>query len=230
MGRVRNIAGRTGVPLAALIGLGFMLGGCGSADTNLARDIVFGGPVNMTGPTSSDKPPVNADAVNNDTPCPDVQIRSGASTLMIGSKPGTDEPLPMDVRYQGSIVTTARECHLNAGLLTIKVGVEGRVITGPAGEPGQVIVPLRIAVVHEGITPRTVVSKLANIPVQVNNAVDRVTFTHVDPDIAFPMPPPGQIDSYVIYVGFDPIAAQPAKKPPPKRKPVAKKPKAPKPS
>jgi len=230
MGRVRDIkAARAGAPLAALVGLGLMLGGCGSADTNLARDIVFGGPVNMTGPTSSGAP-VNADAVNNDTPCPDVQVRSGASTLMIGSKPGTDEPAPLDVRYQGSIVNAARECHLNAGLLTMKVGVEGRIITGPAGAPGQVMVPLRIAVVHEGVNPRTVVSKLAVIPVQVNNAVDRVTFTHVDPDIAFPMPPPGQIDSYVVYIGFDPIAAQPAKKPPPKRKPVAKKPKAPKPS
>ena len=42
-------------------------------------------------------------------------MRTGAATLMIGSKPGEGEPSPLDVRYQGSIVRTARECHLNAG-------------------------------------------------------------------------------------------------------------------
>ena len=59
----------------------------------------------------------------------------------------------------------------------------------------------------------------------LNSAVDRATFTHVDSDIAFPLPRPlGLIDAYVVYVGFDPLGAQPEKKKPPvKRKPVAKK-------
>ena len=153
-------------------------------------------------------------AANNDTPCPEIKVRTGAATLMIGDKPGEGEPSPMDVRYQGSIVRTARECHLNSGLLTIKVGVEGRVITGPAGGPGTVNVPLRIAVVHETLNPTTVVTKFTIIPVTVNNAVDRVTFTHVEPDLTFPLPRPASaIDSYVIYVGFDPLSAQPPKKP-----------------
>ena len=160
-------------------------------------------------------PPQLAAAANNDTPCPDVQVRTGASTLMIGSKPsGKGEPAPLDMRYQGSIINTARECHLNAGILTVKVGVEGRVVTGPAGGPGSINVPLRIAVVHEGIDPRTVVSRFVNVPVTIANQVDRVTFTHVDPDVSFPMPRPvSDIASYVIYVGFDPQGAQQPKKP-----------------
>ena len=160
-------------------------------------------------------PPQLAAAANNDTTCPDVQVRTGASTLMIGSKPsGKGEPAPLDMRYQGSIINTARECHLNAGILTVKVGVEGRVVTGPAGGPGSINVPLRIAVVHEGIDPRTVVSKFVNVPVTIANQVDRVTFTHVDPDVSFPMPRPvSDIASYVIYVGFDPQGAQQPKKP-----------------
>ncbi len=61
----------------------------------------------------------------------------------------------------------------------------------------------------------------------VNNSIDRVVFTHIEPDLAFPLPQPlGLIDRYVVYVGFDPIGAQPEKKPPGKRKPVAKKPAA----
>ena len=46
----------------------------------------------------------------------------------------------------------------------------------------------------------------------VTEAVDRVTFTHVDPDITFPMPRPiGLIDAYVVYVGFDATARGAAK-------------------
>ncbi len=81
-------------------------------------------------------------------------MRTGAATLMIGSKPGEGEPNALDVRYQGSIIRTARECHINAGMMTMKVGIEGRIITGPAGGPGTVDVPLRVAVVQEGVARR----------------------------------------------------------------------------
>jgi hypothetical protein len=48
--------------------------------------------------------------------------------------------------------------------------------------------------------------------VTVNNAVDRVTFTHVEPDLTFPLPQPASvIDHYVIYVGFDPLSMHPQK-------------------
>jgi hypothetical protein len=112
---------------------------------------------------------------------------------------------------------------VNAGIMTMKVGIEGRVITGPAGGPGTVDLPLRIAVVHEGVNPKTIVSKFARVQVAVASAVDRVPFTHVDSDISFPLPQPiANIDAYVVYVGFDPSAVQPEKKKPagkPKSKP-----------
>ena len=172
-----------------------------------------------------------ADAANanetTDIDCPDVTVRTGAATLMIGGKTGEGESSALDLRYQGSIVRTARECHVNAGIMIMKVGVEGRIVTGPAGGPGDVDVPLRLAVVQEGPNPKVIVSKLAHIPVTVTAAVDRVSFTHVDPEISFPLPAPrGLIGTYVVYVGFDTIAAQAEKKKPPPRKPVAKKPAA----
>ena len=221
MGGERNgQRARTGA--GALLGIGLMavaLGGCSSNSLNLnsLNTNLFG----SSAPGNSAAGVTNADieAANSDTPCPEVKVRTGASTLMITNKPAEGEPSPLDVRYQGSIVNMARECHLNAGLLIIKVGVEGRIITGPAGGPGTVNVPLRIAVVHEGINPTMVATKFTVIPVTVNNAIDRVTFTHVDPDIAFPLPQPASaIDSYVIYVGFDAIGAQPQKPKKPARK------------
>jgi hypothetical protein len=51
---------------------------------------------------------------------------------------------------------------------------------------------------------------------------DRVNFLHVDDAISFPLPRPvGLIDNYVVYVGFDPAGAAPAK--PVKPKPVPKR-------
>jgi hypothetical protein len=155
-----------------------------------------------------------------DVECPTVDVRTGAATLMIGSKAGEGEPSALDLRYQGTIVRTARECRVSAGVMTMKVGIEGRVITGPAGGPGTVDIPLRIAVVQEGINPKTITSKFARIQVGIAGAVDRVPFTHVDPDVSFPMPTrAADIDSYVVYVGFDPVGAQQdKKKPAPKSK------------
>lgn len=205
---------RTVLNVAALLAVGLLAGACSSSSLNSVLSASNSPPAQAP----AGVPSAVAAAANNDTPCPDVEVRTGAATLMIGSKPGEGEPAPLDVRYQGSIVNTARECHLNAGILTVKVGVEGRVITGPAGGPGTINVPLRIAVVQDGVNPKTVVTKLAIIPVTISNAVDRVTFTHVDPDVAFPMPSPAaSVQSYKVYVGFDPLSAQ-QKKPTRKRR------------
>ena len=219
-GRIQRTA-RSGAGALALTGLALALAGCGSSNLLKSSPLDL---FSSSSKASNDTPSAAAGPSDDDIECPEVQVRTGAATLMIGSKPGDSEPAALDVRYQGSIVRTARECHVNAGIMTMKVGIEGRIITGPAGGPGTVDVPLRIAVVEEGVSPKAVVSKFGRETVTVNNSVDRVNFTHVDPDIAFPLPQPlGLIERYVVYVGFDPIGAQPVKKPPAKRKPVAKK-------
>jgi hypothetical protein len=144
--------------------------------------------------------------------CPPVDIRQGASTLTING-PGA-EPSVMSLRYQGSIAQTARECRLVGGNLTIKVGVQGRIIPGPAGGPGQVEVPLRYALVREGPDPKTLWTKLYTFPVVVNDADTSVTFTHVEEDMTVPKPQGAELDAYVIYVGFDQMAAKETKKKP----------------
>jgi hypothetical protein len=156
------------------------------------------------------------DIGTDDLSCPDVTVRSGAGTLTIAGKASSNaEPAALDLRYQGTIVRTARDCKFSGGNVTMKVGIEGRVVLGPAGGPGQLDVPLRLAVVHEGPQPRTIVSKLVHIAVNIGPGEERVTFSHVDSDIVFPLPRPlGTIDSYIVYVGFDPNAA-PAQKPKP---------------
>ncbi|HZL31152.1 MAG TPA: hypothetical protein VFC54_08835 [Pseudolabrys sp.] len=207
----------------AFIVLALAMAGCGTSSV-LDKVNIFADKKTST-MTASDKNGATI-ADTDDIECPGVAVRTGASTLSIGTKPSQEEPSALDLRYQGTILRTARECHVSAGFMTMKVGIEGRIITGPAGGPGNVDVPLRIAVVHEGPVPKPIVSKFASVPVTVANAVDRVNFTHVENDVTFPMPvPAGDIDAYVVYVGFDPLGAQPKKpekKPAVKRKPATK--------
>jgi hypothetical protein len=218
---------RNGTTMAALLGLALALGGCGGSMFGSSSLDLFNTSSKATTEGSAAGVGGDSNASTADIECPSVDVRTGAATLLIGSKPGGGEPSPLEVRYQGSIIRTARECHVNAGVMTIKVGIEGRVITGPAGGPGTVEVPLRLAVVHEGVTPKAIMSKLARIPVTIAGTVDRVTFTHIDSDISFPLPRPlADIDAYVVYVGFDPAGATPEKKSPVKKKPgVKQKPK-----
>ncbi|MDO8877666.1 MAG: hypothetical protein Q8M24_15790 [Pseudolabrys sp.] len=200
--------------------LAVVLAGCGSgalSSSSLSSLNIFDS--NKATTTSA----AAATPESSDIECPGVTVRSGASTLMIGDNSKNADPGALSLRYQGTIIRTARECNVSAGVMTMKVGVEGRIITGPAGGPGNVDVPLRIAVVHEGVNPKPITSKFTRIPVTVTSDNDRVGFTHVESNISFPMPvPAGAIDSYVVYVGFDTLTAPEKKPPPARRKPAAK--------
>ncbi|MEA2916095.1 MAG: hypothetical protein QOJ15_8176 [Bradyrhizobium sp.] len=159
-------------------------------------------------------------ALPADFECPQVQVRTGASTLTSSGNPA--EPTAMNLKYQVTIGTTARECRMGPGnIVLLKVGMQGRVILGPEGSPGSIDVPLRYAVVRETMESKVVTTKLERIAVAVPQNDSNVLFSHVTEGLDFPMPRGADIDSYVIYIGFDPAAApEPQKKPKPKQKPA----------
>jgi hypothetical protein len=146
-----------------------------------------------------------------------VEYRQGAATLSVNNS--NAENAALGLRYQGSFVQTARECLLRGGDLTIKVGVQGRVVVGPAGEPGQVSIPLRYALVREGLAPKTIWTKLFMVPVTIPVGQLNVPFIHVEEEITVPNPTPAELDAYVVYIGFDPEGAAPPK---PAAKPATK--------
>lgn len=150
----------------------------------------------------------------NELECPDISIRAGASTLAV-SAPGT-EASPTTTRYQATIGQTARECAALGGMITMKIGVQGRVLLGPAGGPGQLDVPLRLAVVREGTEPKTIWTKFYKFPVAIPPGQTSVPFVHVAQDVSFPMPSASELEAYVVYVGFDPSGL--SAKPEPRRK------------
>jgi hypothetical protein len=180
-----------------------LLAGCSSATSSFSS--IFGSSSATTGTATN----ANASAADQKPPdfdCPDVQVRQGASTLTASSDGA--EQTAMNLRYQVSIGTTARECKVNAGIVSIKVGMQGRVILGPQGSPGSVSVPVRYAVVQEGVDPKTIVTKLDRVEVTVPPDDPNVLFTHITEGLDFPMPRGAAIDTYVVYIGFDPLGAR----------------------
>jgi len=152
--------------------------------------------------------------------CPGVEIRQGASTFQ---QSGADNgSAALSLRYQANFIRFARECALRSGNVVMKVGVEGRVILGPAGGPGPITLPVRLAVVKEGLEPKVIWTKFYMVPVVVPPGQPNVLFTHVEEDMSFPNPPGDGLDAYVVYVGFDPDSAEAEKKKP--AKPAPKKP------
>jgi hypothetical protein len=154
-----------------------------------------------------------------DENCPPADIRQGASTLAIATK--TQQATGSDLRYQLSITQLARQCALEGPEIRMRVGVQGRVIVGPAGAPNQVDVPLRYAVVREGVDPKTIVSKFRRIPVALPPGATNVSFTDIEENLRFPMPAPAELEAYVVYIGFDDAGDR--NRPPPAKKSAPKK-------
>jgi hypothetical protein len=136
-----------------------------------------------------------------------MDIRQGASTLLVNaSGDGSDA---MALRYQGTFVRAARECRVQNGQLSIKIGVQGRLVLGPAGVPGDVTVPVRLALVKETLSDSTPLwTKLYMVPATISPSLANVEFTTISEDLSMPLPKPGDLEQMTIYIGFDPAGAE----------------------
>jgi hypothetical protein len=142
--------------------------------------------------------------------CPDVKIRAGASTYAVAA-PGK-QPIGNDLKFQATITKTARECQINGGEITARVGIQGRVIAGPAGAPTSVQIPLRVAVVQGGVSEKTIATKVYQTTVGMSESGSE-PFTLVADDLVYPAPSVAVGDTYIFYIGFDPQALKPEPKP-----------------
>src|SRR5205807_10104542 len=145
----------------------------------------------------------------SDLTCPPVSIRAGASTYAVAA-PGK-QPVGNDLRYQATITRTARDCTRTGDQITARIGIQGRVIAGPAGAPSSVEIPLRVAVVQGGVQEKTIATKVFHTTVAMSEAGSE-PFSLVAEDLVYPVPPGATGDSYIFYIGFDPQALKPEPK------------------
>jgi hypothetical protein len=177
---------------AVLVLGGLAVAGCASGTGQLTTSST----PNADGSISANK------VANTDIDCPAMMVRSGASTWQVPAGASST-----NLRYQGSLGQLARECAVLGDTMTIKVGVEGRVLVGPKGGAGSLAVPLRLALVQEGPQPKSIWTKFYSVPVNVPQGQTQVTFTQVEDDLTFAIPASKDVSSYVIYVGYDPQGA-----------------------
>jgi len=146
-----------------------------------------------------------------DYDCPSVEIRRGTGTLNVAAKSGG--ATAGDLRYQLSLRNTARECLVQAGTMTVRVGVQGRIILGPFGGPGDVDIPVRYAIVREGTQPKTIVTKFKRFSAVVPPGETNVEFTDIEDGLTFPIPSDHELSAYIVYIGFDEVGDRNERKP-----------------
>jgi hypothetical protein len=198
---------RRGIAMLAVAGI-CMLASPASAQsiTDRFKSLFGGGKSDEAAPSA----PGESQSDTGGLTCPDVKVRAGASTYAVAA-PGK-QAVGSEVRYQATITRTARDCSFNAGQITARVGIQGRVIVGPAGAPATVEIPLRVAVVQGGVNEKTITTTVVRTTVSMAEGLS-VPFSVVAEDIVYPAVSADINDLYIFYIGFDPQALKPEPKP-----------------
>ena len=182
--------------LAGFALAGFILAGagCQSGDS--------GGILNLAG--SKEKKPDEGKILASEllAYCPKVTLKEDTGYFNRYAKGGEDDPAKLI--YQASISDVTRSCSRANGVLTMNVAVAGRIVPGPAGSPGTVTVPIRIAATR-GEGEEVLYSQLIDHQIQVGSAATQ--FVVGDPNVTMPIPSERSIK---VFAGFD--AGPPKKK------------------
>jgi len=169
--------------LLALPLLCLALAGCGSSSSSssgqpstmqtLSNVVMF----QSTRPPPPDQIPKDSDV--QDVICPEVIISEGGAALRAQSGPDSGS-----LRNQISIANVARECTPTGnGSFRLKVGVEGRILLGPAGSPGSYGATLTTTVMR-GTT--VVARRASRVGGTIPAGQGGVDFSHVEDGIAVP--------------------------------------------
>jgi hypothetical protein len=140
--------------------------------------------------------------------CPPVGVAEGGAALQaLGGQGGN----AASIRTQMSLGQLARECtRRQDGSIGVKVGVEGRVLLGPAGAPGRFDVPLTIAIKYDD---KVVTSRSRRTSVTVAPGEAQGFFSIIEEDLVVPA---AMGRDYEIEVGLG--GAKAKAKPPSRRK------------
>ena len=187
------------LPLALALSSAGLVTGCGALDyfsPHSESAPAAAAAANPGGDTPQSEKVVRLPLSSEELDCPPVEIDEGGAAARVGG------PENSQVRYQFTISQTARQCDpVSTNQFTLKVGVSGRLLIGPAGKPGAYSAPLRVTV-HDENAKKDVFSKVYKIEASVPDAGD-APFNLVTEPIALPMTGTDLADDYTLTVGFD---------------------------
>ncbi|OHV85607.1 hypothetical protein [Ensifer sp. LCM 4579] len=148
-----------------------------------------GGAIEAGGSASAPTPAVVQAA------CPPVTLRDGTASYRTYAKGGKDDPTK--VVYQASLADTTRQCVQSQDSLRVTVVAQGRVVAGPAGGPGKLTMPIRVAATDG---EKTLYSELTQFPVEVPPGSTNAQFVFTKADVTLPA---GAGADAKIFIGFD---------------------------
>lgn len=148
-----------------------------------------GGAIETGGSASAPTPAVVQAA------CPPITLRDGTASYRTFAKGGKDDPTK--VVYQASLADTTRQCVQSEDSLKVTVVAQGRVVAGPAGGPGKLTMPIRVAATDG---EKTLYSELTQYPVEVPPGSTNAQFVFTKADVTLPA---GAGADAKIFIGFD---------------------------
>ena len=187
--------------LAAAAALAGLAAGCGGdpgdrASATLGNLLAFNSP-NAPSPAPS-APDPSAPKLKS---CPEVEVLDGGAALRVGGATGSS------VRHQFSMSEVARECQLAGGQLSIKVGVEGQVLIGPAGGANAFSAPVRVAIRKES-DQSIVASRVYRVAATVPSGGAQAPFQLVTEPLTVPLVSELAGDDYSVLVQFGGAGAE----------------------
>ena len=184
----------TGIRLAATAGLGLALSACSMGG-------MFGGAPSpqtqqlQTATMTPDEIAAQSPALPAiATECPPIRVRPGAEAVYYYGRGQVGNA--RDLQYQAVIDRQSRNCVVSNGLITVQMGVTGRLMLGPAGNQSSVDLPIRFAVERD---QAPLFSEKYSVPVTLSGAQSG-DFVKVVDNVQIPYVAGDQI---TIWVGFD---------------------------
>jgi hypothetical protein len=129
------------------------------------------------------------------TECPPIKVREGGEALF--KYTNNARPNPRELNYQAVIDKQSRNCVVSNGKISIRMGVVGRFLLGPAGNVQSAELPIRFAVERDGTA---LFSQAYRVPVSVPASGQYAEFVKVVENVEIPYLGGEQI---TIWVGFD---------------------------
>jgi hypothetical protein len=194
----------------SIIGLGLtaaVLGGCGLSVPSVGDSGLFSSRKSeVWTPIITEDSMMAAARTNSDGPiemaaangCPAIQVEAGQRDLTVyeGNRVGNSKA----VIHHSEITKTARECKLAGGMVQVKYGIAGRVLLGPKGKPGSVVLPATMLVLDKAK------GKLTSEPFTLNVTITRenpISYFAVVRDVTIPVREGTQPGDYSITIAFE---------------------------